>query len=656
MTDFTANWELGRLVNHSPRGKGGTLARRTFEEQSRESAEKTIIRAASWGVVAASLVLVAVEAIRNWRLPGTPPAWSIAVAAVIGLLAIAGIYWLSTWKYYRIPREVPLWFRLRAPASRIALNESILRLLFRRSRPPLFVVGKDQQHIVELQHPKTALKRTRNLKSLKCASGNDLHYLCRLAHVAARHMRPSAGELLPAMRKYPLGATGVSVVEGKVKRRGRSVVCAGGSDTNPLSAEIVRSYSRFWGGYPPLRFTLSTSEVILARTKRSFQVFWENENAEQAMDRTGLLFCCAEPRWLPRRVLNRIRERRHRCAGDPNWTGRAVQVVLAGLHREGTKASCEVFAHLAVRSAADLQGEPLQTTYWYSNRLSLPFAITRLAIPADGADPQVLLQDHGNLAAGFNRDAPQAVDPNAPPGPPPAAGSTTRIVIGRAHRDYQDQAERDAHKAFQDHIQLSEACRAIDLIVRYSLAKDVAIETRDDSVWDVVTGEPTDPEIEEFFTGAEETVLIGTPEQNDYARRLIGLPAGVGTLQADVAALRAEISQHATAQNPVGGFHVAQVFGAAGPKVVIVLGIGLPPDACGANGIPHYDRDDRTTNCAARATQAAIVGLLKELTDPAPAAPPGSLRRIRDLAAGSYVYRIQNRDCMYPTDEDVRRL
>jgi len=573
-------------------------------------------------------------------------------ALPIGVLLAALVYLAINYLCHRIPRDVPRDSRLRASVRGIEVGRPFLDHVFRRKSAPLFLVGKDLEHTYALQEAPTTLPETWSLKSLKYASGDDLHRLCELAHsfTEIERGRDRSADVYSALKQYVIGGTGVAAVEGKIRWEGRTVICVGGGDTNPFSGDIVRKYSRFWGGYPPLRFTLSTSEVILAATLKTHEAFWENENPNQEMDRTGILFCCNEPVRFLARWYRAMRRRR----GGENTERRAypIQVILAGLHREGTRASCRVLDYYVRRNQDQLKAEGILPSYIYAKRLlwgELPWAITRLQKKENDAaneDALIVLQDKKRLSFRKERGAEErSCEPDR------GGDRDLCIVLGRAVRDYRDENKRREHRPYAQHLQLSGACRVIDFVTRYTLWNGSNMKIGDDRNWRNEAGDLDGTTILSKLSEYKETLFVGTREQNSVLDKILG-HSSCDQLKDAYDRLRRFIKEEVSVQNPVGGFVIGRPDGTT-TTMAIALGIGEnPKDLYGDELLPNI------TNCVAIATQAAIIGMLAELEKKrdSDAVAPADMK-LDLLSPGVYTCRVKRaftaRRVLFPVDKNI---
>jgi len=472
------------------------MKRRPLEEESRHRADRLVARIVTVAGLVVSLFIVGLEI---WAHVGGDRYYAhcfwlaLPCAGLLVLSAYVGLKFVC----HRIPKQVPSRWAVEASFARVRLGPSILDSIFRPDSPPLFLVGKDLAHQASLKDPnlRHAVRNTWELKSLKVANAQDLRCLCRLSHALAKRARTRlaarghVSAMRMALRTVAAGATGVDAVEGREPHEGRSVVSVGGGDTNPFFSQSVYRYSRVWRGYPVLRFTLTTSEVIIAMTldptrRRgafSAEFFWEDNTAQQAMDRTGLISCYREPRrrdsipliskwlrWLDRPNLWRLRW----CRGVTLQPAPAVHLLLAGLHRQGTQASCQVLRAI-VEEACGAWNE-----YQYAPNLRVPLAVTRLGQEGENR-PLLLQQPVAGRSFEQGTPIPCEVEPDVE--------ASIAIIAGLSFREYAAEA-RAQHEKASSHLSLAGASRVLDLVVRLGLFDDTQVAVWGDASPD--RGEP----------------------------------------------------------------------------------------------------------------------------------------------------------------------
>jgi hypothetical protein len=578
--------------------------RDTFEEASFEQAGYQAREVFSYFLLVIALAVAILEMVVI-VLSVRPPWYVVFLAVTTGAFAILSLRLLFLYLSHRLPRYMPKEKGITRFSKDLALDATIAKYLWLQGQsPPLFAIGKDYEDVEPLRAG--GFQATARLKSSKWAAISDLVHLCNVAHILAKAWG-KAGQNADQLKILALGISGIDAIEHTDSFYNRSIISAGGGDTNPMSTYIVEEFSKGFGGYPPLRFTIATSETIIIQTRNKRWFFSDAVGKGATPARMGLIFATRQPPnhlWL-RESWNLTRrkiklQRLLKKEPDP------IRLILAGLHREGTQAACQALGQA-------VQGTNL--IYRFSQDRNLPCAVVESGSDAKGV--KLRMVDDARERELESKDLGNCT--------PEPKNVQTIVIIGNGLRDLPPESVNERLKC-DSYLQLREACRMIDFVVRYSikyLQNGSMIILLADSAWDNT--------LLQQYENATEIIALGTRKQNPFVEKLMS-----NNPNSEITTLYKERATELTNLYDQSG----ELAGA-----VIVRAVAI--DRQDRKLALVFGNTENTQNnyIAARSTQAAILGLLQK-TDGSRLAELGNIQAIFSSTV----------DKLYPVDSCIRQI
>jgi len=348
----------------------------------------------------------------------------------------------------------------------INLNKELIHNIWpHNSKPPIFVRGKDYFDITSMENKKNSKYKTlRQLESYKSASMSDLKSLSRLAVLISKKSNNIIDD------DFPLGMIDVDVLDEKNKKivDGRSLIAAGGGDTNALTVWIYREFERLHNILAPLRFNArQTSESIIAETWDKFYIYPETSEIGK---NKGLFFIMKYEKnnnhfaYLKNRLFNFL-----------NYTqNKHVFIVLAGNHQQGTLATINLLGHI-LNSEVDI------ITFKYYDNIIIP----NILVDSKKNNNNILLNNITNEADIIITEI--EIDNKT---------ADVLVILGHDKRDLEKE---------KNWLTGRESCRIIDFLIKYK-EKNVEIIGDFDSK----------PDISLY----NEIITVGTIHQNKFLEKL----------------------------------------------------------------------------------------------------------------------------------------
>lgn len=617
----------------------------TFEETSAE--EVAIPTRELWSFIALSIsVIVFLISVVITFWPDPPDIAIVLLASFSALFLLLFLRYYTMYYMHKRPRDKPKLKNTKRFSGNFTLKlDPSLPFKLWQQEPPLFTVAKDYEDVADMQyHASQRYEQTYLLKSLKWGAISDLVSLSLLAQDLAIRWKNGEGNLkgVNQLEDTIFCVSGIDYVENLSFFATRSSICIGGGDTNPASAHIVKEFAEGYGCYPPARFTVSSSEALIVHTehvaKRWF--FSESEGQYERHSGMGLIFATYEPPvafWEIRKGAF-LKGTQQRIWWSINgYRSRKVQLLLAGLHKEGTRAACQILTQLMRKSCDN------HYKYHKITSKDIPAAVVewnaRPKIPLPLLKPvDVTKEWRRELQSKFLSPDNKWKDWGDSSGSEVQASSPC--------------PQSNNHPS--SYLQLKEACRVVDFVIRYSMKHldnehrmwiigDFEILKNSVSMPDckknietlVILGHgfrdkpPLTPSDQmtfsefqkyiESFPNLKEILLIGTEEQNDCLALILHNNNTIG-----YNTVRDQLDKVNAGSTFTGAIVVCDIsLGQRKIRLVLTFG-GLRDSSTNGGNTSNRER-------AILSTQAAILGLCQKT----------ATERLCELKPGKWFMKVQ---------------
>lgn len=406
----------------------------------------------------------------------------------VGLLSFIVQFWLDLWYpgHLGLLKDISKSRKeIKSSCEGLYLDGSIADAIWNRNgNPPLFVIGKDLEDHEKLRNVSRSLdtEEVLKLESFKPASMFDIASAIALAHLLARKWTDRRAEVNEI--EAPLGVIDIEAVKRNLEKiiADRSIISIGAGDPNAMTAKVFCEFAREYHTVPPLRFSSSnTSETILANTQQGLsQILLEDPRQTHDF---GLIFAAD-------RKAGRTAKKK------------SLWVICAGLHREGTKASCLGLGYIANEYYTN-EGNQL---YSFSEELNLPYALVDLTDDVKDRVQffPVIHKRKKIIGESIETDSElEAFDKFR-------RRCKCLIVLGYCGRE-------DGVKG-KDYVRNRDAVRMIDFVVRYTVnhhSEGISVEVR------TLTSKQLESFCaEEVIEEFDEIIALGTKQQNYFVEFL----------------------------------------------------------------------------------------------------------------------------------------